>query len=140
VKRENIGLPLRQLKGHWNAGGHMFDDDMRCSLCRRTWARHQEDPAACPRYHDRDEFNEQLRADGLRAAKWRKELARRIRVAMCRRGWTQPQLAAESGLPRWRVERFMREHRECDASDAEALGKALGLPSSKFLRSGVHKP
>ena len=38
---------LRTVKGSWSAGGHSFDDSMRCTYCRRSWTRHQVRPSHC---------------------------------------------------------------------------------------------
>jgi hypothetical protein len=38
---------LRFIKGAWTAGGHSFNDAMRCSSCRRSWVRQQESPTYC---------------------------------------------------------------------------------------------
>ena len=40
---------LRRIKGDWSAGGHSFDDRMRCTLCRTPWLRHQKAPRYCRR-------------------------------------------------------------------------------------------
>jgi hypothetical protein len=40
---------LRFIKGAWSAGGHNFDDAMRCAHCRRTWSAQQRSPTYCPK-------------------------------------------------------------------------------------------
>jgi len=38
---------LRLVKGGWSAGGHAFDDRMRCTHCRRSWESQQRRPTYC---------------------------------------------------------------------------------------------
>jgi len=38
---------LRPVKGGWSAGGHTFDDRMRCTHCRRSWESQQRRPTYC---------------------------------------------------------------------------------------------
>lgn len=51
IRTGDYDMALYRVKpeGVWSAAGHGFDETLVCEACGKSWHRHQELPAACPK-------------------------------------------------------------------------------------------
>lgn len=118
-----IGVPLRKVLGHWSAAGHVFDDRMRCTLCKRTWDQHQSEPADCPSLLD-PKRKEKL-AQKRKLVAEHSERSKRVRLMANRSGLLQAELAAKAGLPYENLVNMIRGKAHVTDASAEVLARVF---------------
>lgn len=67
----------------------------------------------------------------------KQEFAKRLYTLMIKKGWHQSELARQSGLPRDSISVYMRGKSLPEASNAQALAKALGVPFEQLMPNHV---
>lgn len=63
----------------------------------------------------------------------KQEFARRVYKLMIARGWTQSELARQSGLPRDSISVYVRAKSLPTPTSLQALAKAFGMPAEELL-------
>lgn len=83
--------------------------------------------SSCPPYRERMTAKKAIRA----------VLAANLIALMDRRGWTQKQLEAKSGISQRHISSLRRETADCTTEILDALGAAFGLPGWLLLVPGL---
>jgi hypothetical protein len=67
---------IHKIQGGWSAGGHWFDDNMRCAHCQVHWDKHQLFPDYCWPRVEKIRKEKAAAYDRKRREKRRRERAR----------------------------------------------------------------